>query len=237
MVLHHYLLNGDSIMTLITFQDGSPILKDGKIGIEQACCCGGNEGVCNCFGGAWPVSVTVDFCMLEDSATPGQGQCNCPADGYAALLNQTVVCDFEGTFDHASCGDFRPHTPGNPGVFRNPGDPPVAVYRGTLSAGTCDEYGVEILLSKVFDNPNPFLFPWDIGGCELKGIINGTADGAPGLCDAFTRNANDCNWWAFYGLLSSECDSTDFSAGSDVRMGSSYAGAWNMIDTCTITIP
>lgn len=27
-------------MTLITFQDGKPVLRDGKVGTEQACCCG-----------------------------------------------------------------------------------------------------------------------------------------------------------------------------------------------------
>jgi hypothetical protein len=27
-------------MTLITFQDGKPVMRDGKIGTEQACCCG-----------------------------------------------------------------------------------------------------------------------------------------------------------------------------------------------------
>jgi hypothetical protein len=27
-------------MTLITFQDGKPVMRDGKVGTEQACCCG-----------------------------------------------------------------------------------------------------------------------------------------------------------------------------------------------------
>jgi hypothetical protein len=31
-------------MTLITFQDGRPVLRDGKVGTEQECCCGG----CGC---------------------------------------------------------------------------------------------------------------------------------------------------------------------------------------------
>ena len=41
-------------MTLITFQDGQPVMRDGKVGTEQACCCGGctfailfsGEGAC-----------------------------------------------------------------------------------------------------------------------------------------------------------------------------------------------
>jgi len=35
-------------MTLITFQDGKPLMKDGKVGTEQDCCCepggGGSDG-------------------------------------------------------------------------------------------------------------------------------------------------------------------------------------------------
>jgi len=38
-------------MTLITFEDGKPLMKeDGKIGTEQACCCGGGEAGCCCVG-------------------------------------------------------------------------------------------------------------------------------------------------------------------------------------------
>jgi hypothetical protein len=32
-------------MTLITFQDGKPVLRDGKVGTEQACCCGSGNCV------------------------------------------------------------------------------------------------------------------------------------------------------------------------------------------------
>jgi len=36
-------------MTLITFQDGKPVLRDGKVGTEQGCCCGGQcPCVCIC---------------------------------------------------------------------------------------------------------------------------------------------------------------------------------------------
>ena len=39
MVLNHNLLYGHGRMTLITFQDGKPVLRDGKVGTEQECCC------------------------------------------------------------------------------------------------------------------------------------------------------------------------------------------------------
>jgi hypothetical protein len=41
-------------MTLITFQDGKPVLRDGQVGTEQACCCGG----CSC--GECALAVVVN---------------------------------------------------------------------------------------------------------------------------------------------------------------------------------
>ena len=38
MVQHHHLRHGDG-MTQITFQDGKVVLRDGRVGTEQACCC------------------------------------------------------------------------------------------------------------------------------------------------------------------------------------------------------
>jgi len=47
VVLNYDLRHGDGIMTLITFEDGKPVMKDdGKVGTEQACCC--SEECCNC---------------------------------------------------------------------------------------------------------------------------------------------------------------------------------------------
>jgi hypothetical protein len=40
VVLRYYLLNINSRMTLITFSDGKPVLRDSKVGTEEACCCG-----------------------------------------------------------------------------------------------------------------------------------------------------------------------------------------------------
>lgn len=37
MVFNHHLLNRR--MTLITFQDGKVVMRDGQVGTEQACCC------------------------------------------------------------------------------------------------------------------------------------------------------------------------------------------------------
>jgi hypothetical protein len=39
VVLGHHLLDEHRRMTLITFDNGKPVLKNGKIGAEQGCCC------------------------------------------------------------------------------------------------------------------------------------------------------------------------------------------------------
>jgi len=52
VVQHHHLCNGDG-MTLITFEDGKAVFRDGKVGTEQACCC---DQECPCLEpcGGWP---------------------------------------------------------------------------------------------------------------------------------------------------------------------------------------
>ena len=47
-------------MTLIAFQDGKPILTDGKVGTEQACCCVEGEEPCSC-GFVLPEGCEVDY--------------------------------------------------------------------------------------------------------------------------------------------------------------------------------
>lgn len=39
MVQHHDVLNGIGFMTKVTLQDGRVVMRDGKIGTEQECCC------------------------------------------------------------------------------------------------------------------------------------------------------------------------------------------------------
>ncbi len=44
-------------MTLITFQDGKPVLRDGKVGTEQTCCCGAGLGCCELYA----LAVCTEF--------------------------------------------------------------------------------------------------------------------------------------------------------------------------------
>lgn len=41
VVFNHHLRDGHILMTLITFQDGVAVMRDGKVGTGLECCCGG----------------------------------------------------------------------------------------------------------------------------------------------------------------------------------------------------
>ena len=110
-------------MTLITFQDGKPLFRDGKVGTEQACCCG-----CACQmplpSGMVPhVSAVVTFPDI-----PG----DCPSGDYPVELDLTlqfgayygcveidlgegIVCAIE-FYLHCTDGQWY----GNPVVFTGP---------------------------------------------------------------------------------------------------------------------
>lgn len=67
MVLNHHLRHGDD-MTLITFEDGKAVMRDGKVGTEHECCCGDLDP------GACPEGVYVNgptFTYEWDAALSG----------------------------------------------------------------------------------------------------------------------------------------------------------------------
>jgi hypothetical protein len=89
-------------MTRITFQDGKVVLRDGQVGTEEACCCGGececpNECVENlaislggnpeCFGGFYS-----DFLNCAGGGISAVLQCN---DGQWLVF--VSVCCFENS--------------------------------------------------------------------------------------------------------------------------------------------
>jgi hypothetical protein len=84
-------------MTLITFQDGKPVLRDGKVGTEQECCCGGSEDFCNlgasgqCEGG----------CAADDDSTCPDGcVCKCAwCVGYYTLDENFTRQDMTSCID------------------------------------------------------------------------------------------------------------------------------------------
>lgn len=58
-------------MTLITFQDGKVVFRDGKVGTEQACCC--EQGCCGLDASATQPSVVVSGsdCVCENGSHNG----------------------------------------------------------------------------------------------------------------------------------------------------------------------
>ncbi len=89
MVLNHHLCYGDQLVTLITFQDGKAIFRDGKVGTEQGCCCeAGQECQAGC--------PSLDGCNLVVLGDFGDFQVeyiNEPAAGF--LVGADCVLAFE----------------------------------------------------------------------------------------------------------------------------------------------
>lgn len=171
---------------------------------------------CDCFAD-WPSAMTLNITGLEDYFLPGNGRCNCPTDGYAAGFNQTVVLDYAGEITYDGCpglpGDanyrsrtFAWNSQVNVGSALEPLG--VAVYRGSMTNGDCDEYGVEVLL-----------FP-STGYCTGVGIIDKLAAGSPSICEPWVLASLTCNWWKLdsYGF-NEDCSAIDW-----IVTGSYYGG-------------
>jgi hypothetical protein len=93
-------------MTLITFQDGKVVLRDGKVGTEQACCC--QECVCPelCDGITFDVQASIGgMTVTASSPIPGtdsQRFDKNDGSGDYIELTLTVVCGELGPDDE--CG-------------------------------------------------------------------------------------------------------------------------------------
>jgi hypothetical protein len=79
-------------VTRITLQDGKIVLRDGKVGTEEACCC---EQQCDCSSAGFEPAIASDaergLVWLEFSACIGDG-----AVGTVDAPAATSPCDFEG---------------------------------------------------------------------------------------------------------------------------------------------
>lgn len=71
-------------MTLITWQDGGPLFKDGKVGTEQGCCCG-----CDC--GSCSLTVKVDGVPVVTSQLGTTNIGDCVFDYYGNFI--PFYCD------------------------------------------------------------------------------------------------------------------------------------------------
>jgi hypothetical protein len=104
MVQRHDLRDRDGKrMTLITFQDGSPILKDGKIGTEQACCCETPCDLSQLNQTTQPnVSITTN-CDCNDGTLNGSYPL-LGVDQTGASWTGTTTCDWTGFPSDAPIG-------------------------------------------------------------------------------------------------------------------------------------
>lgn len=86
MVLHHHLLDGQ-LMTLITFQDGKAVFRNGKVGSEQECCC---QQPCLCTDCPDELGFTITFYNTKNGnltfthphTAPGGAQSSVVCDRY-----------------------------------------------------------------------------------------------------------------------------------------------------------
>ena len=89
-------------MTLVTFQDGSVILRDGKVGTEQECCC--VRCVCpeTCSGVAFEAEASIGG-MTVNASTPMPGtdvQRFDKNDGSGDYIEMTIA---------VGCGELGPN--------------------------------------------------------------------------------------------------------------------------------
>ena len=113
-------------MSPLTVQDGKLLLRDGKLGTEQACCCSSGNGACCLPDGTCEEGLTQQECeacqptfVCTEYAYPENPEDPCPEgfspDGFGGCSRQTAVSacaecsgfcqeDTEGT-----CGTFVPN--------------------------------------------------------------------------------------------------------------------------------
>jgi len=96
-------------MTLITLQDGKVVLRDGAVGTEQACCCGGNcPPGSDCCGTA---EYLLDYCEQVDGEWVVAG--SCPPQGLECL-----PCECDPRFTQTELIELQPEQTGLPMVIR-----------------------------------------------------------------------------------------------------------------------
>ena len=92
-------------MTLITFEDGKAVFRDGKVGTEQACCCGGPPDPPVCEGECTVDAPCVEGCVCnygqgslqQSTATPLEWQ----ADEFLPTFGNVCcagLCYYQASF-------------------------------------------------------------------------------------------------------------------------------------------
>jgi hypothetical protein len=170
-------------MTLITLQDSKVVLRDGKVGTEQACCC---EQVCNEFIGAG--CDFTDTCEdLYETEQEAQDRADIFVSNFFAWANSI---DIEGAL--VAAGYSNVSVSGNSYVYSIEPEPPqefacgVDPYLILWSWGGAVAYAGECCGDRFIDYEAEPTVLWDPNG--LYGPIVDGPDYPPvtptGTCDA-----------------------------------------------------
>ena len=164
MVQHYHLCDD---MTLITVQDGAVVMKDGKVGTEQACCCGDQDDCCRCCLCADGSEPTLNGLATADSVTWSGWNGTEYATFDVNLSGKCCCCDLLTDVISGLTNGTTPATPDNvaalfgsamPGRTANAGDPYTAAWGATASCADFWEFsGVD---DPCRDYPDPCVDSW-----------------------------------------------------------------------------
>lgn len=105
-------------MTTIAFRDGKVILRDGKVGTEAACCCGGGcSGPCEADGDCGDGCFCCDgqceeigCCCVDLPSEAGGAKLYSFLNGFRVTKKQCEVCGFD--YEDANLRVFGTWVPG-----------------------------------------------------------------------------------------------------------------------------
>jgi hypothetical protein len=147
-------------MTNITLQDGSVVLRGGKVGTEQACCCG-----CDC-GTNCEQEITIEWVRDGLSAT-----LTVPFDGTVVTEPDSAAGDtgFALFQASASCGNLGPN--GECGWLVE-----------LLTCG-CDPYDPFLFICGAFSSRLTAFIPYGEDGCPEAGEYEFVCDDGDDPCE------------------------------------------------------
>ena len=95
-------------MTKITFQDGKPVMRDGKVGTGQGCCC--VRGACCVDGVCDPTKATAEQCAASGGQWNDGRGCNdlCWCCSYRYICYEEVLIAKEGSWPRIQEGTSLP---------------------------------------------------------------------------------------------------------------------------------
>ena len=158
-------------MTSITFQDGKVVMRDGKVGTEQGCCCGCCGCSCPDCNGGVTIELTYGGETFASTCTDGVYSAGfscagmpayCDTDNSHGGMSVDMYCEPDAGSPHgiiwrvSVVNSYAAFDPGLSGLYC------TKTYHGTVEAdANCLPVAGEVTLTLVDTN--------DGGGCGLLG--------------------------------------------------------------------